>query len=169
MRTHGNVGKRSYKFAVVNNAVVDKPHHVTLEKQKWDGRWDAWGGVLDLCMCGVVHCCKWRHCMKRERRIGSGPFNWKGRPNSQDFQANQRGLGWTLIGWSEGRERSIKGCRGHCSLAQITCPSSLWMTYPCKVNRRGVINVSVLNAFCFGETNTAFTQNRHSSSGQDRN
>ncbi|TNN67314.1 hypothetical protein EYF80_022421 [Liparis tanakae] len=46
--------------------------------------------------------------------------------------ANQRGTGWTLIGWSEGCERSLKGFRGHIGLAQITCPSSLRMTYSYK-------------------------------------
>lgn len=100
-------------------------------------------------------------------------FQLKGHPNSSNFQANQRGTGWTLIGWSEGCERSLKGYRGHRSPAQITCPSFLRMTYPCKVSRtarqRRVINVSLLHTFCLGETNAAFTENRHSSSGQGRN
>lgn len=146
------------------------------------GRWDVWGVLDFVCVC--VYVCGWTvlqtkavekkyDCMKREIRTESGPFSWKGRPNSSNFQANQRGKGWTLIGWSEGRERLLKGYRGHYSLAQITCPSSLQMTYPCKVSRRvrqrGVINVSVLHTFCLGVPSTAFTENRHSSSGQDRN
>lgn len=28
------MGKQNYKFAVVNNTVVDKPHRVSLQKQK---------------------------------------------------------------------------------------------------------------------------------------
>lgn len=153
-----------------------------------NGRWEMgclrWSVRFCACVCIYVYVCGWAllqmnaveekyNFMKRESRVGSGPFGWKGRPNSSNFQANQRGTGWTLIGWSEGCERSPKGYRGHCSTAQITCPSFLQMTYPCKVSRRaiqkGVINVSVLHTFCVGEPSTAFTENRHNSSGQDRN
>lgn len=156
VRTQWNVGECYNKFAVVNNMVVDKPHHVTLQKQKGEmGRRDAWDAFV--CVCGrssnAANDCGIKRVRVYEEEAGSGPFIWKGRPNSSSFQANQGGMGSTLIGWSESCERSLKGCRGHGSRVQITCPSSLWMTYHyCKVSerarRRGVINVSGVHTFC---------------------
>lgn len=150
------------------------------------GRWDAWGvgfyvcgSCVRVCVCVADHRYKWRWLKrsmsesKGEAEEGVDLFSGKGHPNSSNFQVNQRGTGWTLIAWSEGCERLLKGYRGHHSPARITCPSSLRMTYPRKgrrrVRQRGVGSTSVLRRFCLGEANAAFTENRHGSSGQDRN
>lgn len=47
-------GERNYKFAVVKAMVVDKPHHVTLHRQKGemgDGllEFECW--ILCACLC----------------------------------------------------------------------------------------------------------------------
>lgn len=121
------------------------------------GRWEEEMLEMLLCVCGrssnAANECGIKRVRVYEEEAGSGPFIWKGRPNSSSFQANQGGMGSTLIGWSESCERSLKGCRGHGSGVQITCPSSLWMTYHyCKVSerarQRGVINVSEVHTFC---------------------
>lgn len=141
MRTQWIVGERGYKYAVVNNAEVDKPHHVTLQKQKgWDGSWAARGGESDW-MCAAVPSLQMKGagkktymCVKRWVWGGGGrPLQWKGLPNSSNFQNNQRGPSWTLIALSVGYERSPKGSEGQKSLTLITCPSAL--TYPCWVSR----------------------------------
>lgn len=49
------MGERGYKFAVVNNMEVDKPHHVTLQKQKGE----TGDGLLEVECCSpqVCVCC----------------------------------------------------------------------------------------------------------------
>lgn len=68
--TQCNVGECDYKFAVVNNMMVDKPHHVTLQKQKGE----MGEGMLGcVCVCVVKQRCKMNaaqnefKCMKRKQ------------------------------------------------------------------------------------------------------
>lgn len=90
-------GERNYKSAAANNTAVDKPHHVTLQRHTGDIEIECRVTRVHACLCVWLNNAANDGSINRVRvygeEAGSGPFTWKGHPNSSTFQANQRGKG----------------------------------------------------------------------------